>query len=521
MTATVEPVAAPPATRKIFIQLGRAGDILNVLPLAALEYRKTGCKPWFMVAADYASLLDGVSYVERVVFEGPFEDVIFALLQARRMTDNICLTQIYGRGIVNGQLCFSFARESWWAAGARVPWGSLPLTIDRRSRDREALLRVDVLGSNVGKKIILVATGGTSSPFPYGPMILAKLRASAPPDTAVIDLGPVKAPRFFDLLGLFDRAAVLVTVDTGHLHLAHASAVPVVALVTRDPSPWHGSPWRPNHVARFFYDEFPRCIEPFLNITFRVSRGAWRPAKIVHVWADWRTGDPAKDLRGRCDVAQASWETEYETGRWVPAEMTYAHARRSGTDLGDPHSVPYVHDVIEHGVAQTTGVDDIICLTNADIGFTPGLTGKILEVVSRHGAAFSHRRDFEKIEAPFFSEAQVGRGKWYPGSDLFCFTVAWWQAHKLELADYVLGREHWDEVLRQLVKYHQGGALLAACWHEWHVSFWCDKERWTLPGNVHNAKLKAQWFKETGFVAEDFRYFRTVETGPVHPDTPK
>lgn len=505
--------------RKIFVQLGRAGDILNVLPLAHRAFKEDGVKPWFMVAEDYAGLLDGVTYVERVVYRGKFEQVILALHQARQLTPHIVLTQIYGWGIVNQQACTSFARESWWASGLQVPWGSLPLMIDNRNEAREAELVGRIVSRRREKRLVLVAAAGTSSPFPFGPLLLSELRARLGSRHEVVDLSEIKAHRFYDLLGLFDVAACLVTIDTGHLHLAHASKVPVVSLITRDPSKWHGSSWRPNHIGRFYYDEFPRCMDAVVGKVVDAPLLRVIRPKIIHTWADWRDGDPSAELRGRSDVAQASWETEYSTGAWIPCEMTKDEAKRSGKDIGDPHNVPYAHDVIEHAMKQVRRDADVICLTNADTGFSPGLTGIIMETIDRHGCAFSHRRDFDRIAAPFFSEAQVRRGKFYPGSDLFAFTAGWWKAHRHEYADFLMGREHWDEVFRQLVKYHGGVSLDCAAWHEWHRSFWCDEKRWTLPGNVHNANLKAEWFKETGFVPEDFRYFRVAEDGHLHPAT--
>ncbi len=506
-----------PKARKIFVQLGRAGDILNVLPLAELAFVADGERPWFMVAAAYASLLDAAPYVEPVIYPGEFEEVIIALQQARRLTPAIVLTQIYGAGIKPRQLCTSFARESWWASGIRIPWGSLPLNL-WRNREREARLVNEVLGSDAWKRVILVAVDGTSSPFPYAKKVLSELPTFMLGDSIVINLGSVRAENFVDLLALYDRAALLITIDTGHLHLAHASTVPVIAFVTRDPSPWHGSPWRPNQVRRFYYDEMPACWSKFLYEVLNYSAGTpRRRPKIIHVWSDWRTGDPSVELRGRTEVAHGSWEVEYATGQWLPAEMPRSAAKRDGTILGDPHNVSFVHDVVEFAAARAESGNDIICLTNADTGFTPGLTAQILEVVERSGAAFSHRRDFGRIEVAPFSEAQVVRGDWYPGTDLFVFTLAWWRQHKDEYGDFVMGREFWDETLRQLIKYHQGGALLTACWHEWHVSFWCDANRDTLPGNVHNRALRAKWFEATGFVPEDFRYFRTVEEGAIHP----
>lgn len=499
-------------TRKIFVQLGRAGDILNALPLAHDYHIRTGERPYFMIARAFASILDGVTYVEPVVFDGEFEDIHRAMFQARSITPDVTLCQIYARNLIVKEGTTSFARESWRQAGATAPWGSLPLVLDHRDPVREAALCTRLLGRADGRPVILVATGGHSSPFPYARMILRELRAHFGQMYSVIDLSQVQAERLYDLLGVYDRAHCLVAIDTAHQHLAAASSVPVVALVTRDPSPWHGSPWRPGQVGRFFYDEFPDCIGSFLR---KVRHAHRKPPTIIHTWADWR--EPVGDTKRRMDVAQASWRNEYDTGRWAPLEMKSTTAVRDGRVVGDPHPVPFARDVIEWGVTHAESDDDIIALTNADVGFAPGLTGHIIDHIERRGCAFTHRRDFYKVQQPFVHEGDVRRGNFYPGSDAFFFTVGWWKAHEGEYADYLMGREHWDEVLRQLIKYHGGMGIEYAIWHEWHVSFWCDTQRWTLPGNLHNAELKKRWFADTGFQPEDFRWFKVIEQGHTHP----
>lgn len=502
--------------KALFCQLGRAGDVLNALPLAKRYFDQTGVKPYFQTATAYASILDGVSYVEPVIYPGEFTSGILALYQARQLTSDVRVCQIYGFGLNPPQDCTSFARQSWVSAGADVPWGLLPLVIDQRNDDREVQLAYDWIVPALGRKVVLVALNGQSSPFPYRGLVMQCLKDRLGDEFHVIDLCQIKAERFYDLLGLFDVAHCLVTVDTGHLHLAHASKVPVVSFVTRDPSPWHGSPWRPNHVGRYYYDEVRDKMDDILDDIVTANAPFCRP-QIIHTWSDWREGEPDIELRKRAHVAQSSWLPEYATGYWIPAEHLRTPTTRTGKDIGDPHPIAYAKDTIENGIKLATKDSDIICLTNADIGFSPGLTGHILEVVARKGAAFSHRRDFDKIDVPFLSESQVRKGRWYPGSDLFCFTVGWWKAHKAEYPDYLLGREFWDEALRQLIKYHGGGDLQACAWHCWHESFWCGDLRDKLPGNIHNKKLILEWFKETGFTHEDFRYFRTGEDSHLHP----
>ena len=52
----------------------------------------------------------------------------------------------------------------------------------------------------------------------------------------IVDLCDVRASRIYDLLGLFERASLLITGDTYALHLATAvPRLPVIALVNDNP----------------------------------------------------------------------------------------------------------------------------------------------------------------------------------------------------------------------------------------------------------------------------------------------
>lgn len=46
------------------LQLGRYGDVINVLPIARRHYLNTGEKPWFVIAKEFADILEGVTYVD-------------------------------------------------------------------------------------------------------------------------------------------------------------------------------------------------------------------------------------------------------------------------------------------------------------------------------------------------------------------------------------------------------------------------------------------------------------------------
>lgn len=489
---------------KFFLQLGRAGDILNVFPLLKRDADQFGEPCPIMITAPYLRLFEGVSYAEPVVFEGDFEDVAKASIEAGKLAgalgrDLVC-TQIYGRKFWVPLTCWSFMRQSWAQCPDAPAWGSLPLEFDRRDPQREEDIFQQLRRGKDGPYAIC-ALSGTSSPFEHSLAVLEGIRGAG---IDVVDVSGFLCDRFQDILGLLERATVIVAVDSGVLHLAHAvPSVPVVALITRDPSKWHGSAWRPQHKARFFYDEMPEKLGELIQAV-RFSR-VFNGPRIFHVYTHLEQG-ASEDTRRRNDFAASTWAPEYRTARWVPLPFGEGLLRRSSGDapIHDERPIPFMHDVIE--LAMNLNPEDlqdwdIIAWTNADSCFTPGLTGKMLEIVERHGCAYTHRWDFHtKIVEPLTHEGLVRRGEWYPGTDACFFTVGWWRAHRDEYPDMLVGREQNDEVLRQLIKRHGGLEVPAAIYHEKHPSFWEHHgRRMTGHGNRWNQQLAAAWFLKMGF----------------------
>lgn len=477
-----------------------------MLPLVKKHFDDTGERPLLMVAEAYASIFERISYAVPLAYKGKFTEVNKALEQAAQITTNIVLCQIYGDGIRSMEIATSFVRESWIQAGASVPWGTLPLEFDKRDAMREKALWDSVVGEDVGKKIVLVATEGHSSPFPFTTELFRALEDLGF-HYRVVSLNEVRAENIVDLLGLMDRAHCLVTVDTGILHLAHASRVPVITLVTSRPSKWHGSAWRPSHVARYLYEEVPDNTEAI--VTAIKGTGEYRLPYIFHGWAVF--SDPDSETQRRIGFAQETWSQEYRTVRW---DADLSTPERSALEVGDEKPVAFLRDIIEGCVKAADFPDDIVAITNADVSFIPGLTGYVLEACRRFGAAFTHRWDFDRLETPLINEAQLKCGKWYPGSDAFFFTVEWWMKHGHELPDMIMGREKNDEVFRQLIKRFGGVEIPACIYHEKHNSYWERPENFeTNAGNRHNRKLAEAWFERTGYSPDDWRWWPAIEGG--------
>ena len=484
--------------------LGRNGDIIGLLPLLR-HFEKTEGRPRFLVAKEFAGLLDGVSYVDPVIWDYDWRDARLAwqLAHGDDANGEICNCTVYARDFQAPRRCKNFQREAWFNAGADVRWGSLPLVFDRRDAVREAELLASL--NLDGRPLILTSFSGTSAPYMRGHLIIEKLLAEFPA-WQILDLSAVRAVRLYDLLAVFERAQALVCTDSSLLHLATAvPALPVCALIPEHPAPkgeWCRAEWTAQQVFRCLHGEaltrFPEMAE-----RIRVPGSA---SMIVHVysWYDAGLGLADSDQR-RVSVAQASWANEAASGRWEHMNVLREHLRRDATEVGDPDRLPFLNDMLSLAVSKCRP-QDVVVFTNADTGLTPGITGWILDAVAQHGACFCHRWDFFKpIPAPLISEMQCQSGKWYPGSDLFAFSPAWWYRYGPEYPSMILGREAPDMVLRQLIKRSGGIELHNAIWHEKHPSKWEQHNGAILPGNTWNQQLARQYLNRWSGVWDDWQ----------------
>jgi hypothetical protein len=241
-----EPVVKPPC----FILLGRNGDLIQMLPAFFEIYKRTAQRPIVITSNDYAGVLDGVSYVQAVVanwqwWEGipnakQLADEKFGggtVLQwwhdGATFVDNPggIILQSHGRswGIdINNWP--DYGTSMWERAGfTRTEMQTLPLVFDRRDFGRELELYNRVKGRST-KPILLVNLRGESSPFAAVPEVMGILDNWGS-SLNIIDLSNIRAERIYDLLGLYDRAAGLITSDTSTLHLAAGSKTPYVAYI--------------------------------------------------------------------------------------------------------------------------------------------------------------------------------------------------------------------------------------------------------------------------------------------------
>ncbi len=151
--------------RPCFIQLGRLGDVLNILPLlhhvwerrvkAEYESEKLNTwtevtsesiqrkKPVLVVHKEFASVAEGLDYCDvEVVTEGSWTELDQATEMAREKFAEVHVCQIHGTH-QEARKTPSFAIDAWVRAGYGGEFGKHPLVL-HRNPEREARLLASV-----------------------------------------------------------------------------------------------------------------------------------------------------------------------------------------------------------------------------------------------------------------------------------------------------------------------------------------------------------------------------------------
>jgi hypothetical protein len=426
---------------KLILQSSKIGDIINILPLA-LHWSKQGHKVGIMACSEFSEILDGVSYVEKVVFDGKPWELERAHAEAIKICPNVISTTVNGpfeevrkityepAGQANA-VTDSFSREAWMLAKELQWWGAVPLVIDKRDAAREeALLPKNWRRAGLKKKICLLSLNSVSSPFPYAALVKEMLTLKFP-KFHFIDLAEIRAERFYDLLGLYEIAHCLVTVDTGHLHLAAATPkLPVMALVQDEPTYWFGTAWRPQHVFHCRYHDFPRrALELFTAI---------EDAGLINCGVDEYSDDSLLVYFGGVREPNIYFgEMAIQPGSCF---------RDSSNVLGDSMRFPmlrnairmFLHNPLEREVWLACH-DTII-----DPKVFPTLIAGIVFPTVKQGPSYAYRMNRKN-----------GADEFFPAIDLFAAQVSFWIKILPEVPDMVMDNTPvWAIALGEIFKKH-------------------------------------------------------------------
>lgn len=460
--------------RPIVVCLGRFGDITSALAIA-YDLSRKGPKPYFLVAEPWSSILEGVSYVEPLIFGGGYHEQNRAITWALNNTQSrtIITAQCYMHPHDRDRHTDSYQKESWRVAKWLDKFGTIPTVFDKRDTEREAEL---LEGIPQGKPIILVSSHGISSPFSDADNVVTKIRAAFGHDYAIVDLSQVKAKRIYDLLGLMDAAELLVATDSAPLHLARASKAPVIAVINDE---WLGSVPPPNSFSVQRYadataDTIVQDVDRFL-----VARN--KPRRILHVVNNH--GDTERHKRAR-----ETWNAVHDNGIGSLRSTVWD---RSARDIGDARDLPYLKDMLSAAMGPLSD-DDIIIWANSDVGLDHRIQSWAMREVSIWGATAMRRSGEEN----------------HMGRDLFAFTVEWLKAHLPAVPDVIIGCPWFDLLLVAMIRKERGiittkenlcvdfypcDAAERYALHEPHESSWAGPMENKHPANLHNKKLFEQW----------------------------
>lgn len=421
--------------RNTYLLLGKTGDLCAILPFLKPE-ADAGEKPGLVVSKAFADLLDGCSYVTPLVFDG----TLAQLREAKALFPTAKSLQVQGSDEVVAECTYrpagqetarttSFVKEYWKLAGKLDRWDECwPLVFDKRSTGREEELVAKYLTKKRGRpgksdRIVLVAAGSASSPFPYRELLWTLLRLKFTKGYRLLDLSAIKAHRFYDLLALYERAHCLVSVDSAPLHLARACPdLPVMALTNDRPILWNGSAWEPNWHWVCRYHDFPeravgliKAIETCRNL---------HPGPIIHLWNNYDLSEPPEDYSRNC----------------LPV-WPGACGRDSANCIHDERRIPYLKDCLRMAI-QRARKDEWISVSAASV---------------------KAEIRFPSPPHPMFAY-RMKDGQFYPIADLFVAMREWWKERLPEIPDFLYGRDHyWSDALRVLFQKHGALDITGAC----------------------------------------------------------
>jgi GT2 family glycosyltransferase/ADP-heptose:LPS heptosyltransferase len=372
---------------KCYIQLSKAGDVLSILPILYHDFKETGQRPKLVISPEYASVLEGVSYVEPVIWNGDSSDLAGAILFAKKRFSQVIALQTHGNMPVQ-QLTPSFQLDQWRRAGAVEHFEDWPLVFDKRNADREKDLGIHTKA----KPYILFGDHSQSSPF-LPKEELARLIQAEFPHHEFVRLSQVKAHRIYDLLGLYDRAACLVTIETAHVHLSKASPVPTIVLAADG---WRGSAPHKKFALYIKYADYERMKVEIIQAVKRAINPPTvidPPKAAVSVSCVIPIYKPTADMLNKCLLAVLPQVDEIIVTREAAAVLPEGvigntkirHVVSSESGIGFGRNVNF-------GAKHATG--DYLLVLNDDVYLAPDAVDKMKAVMAHDVGCVGHFLSF-------------------------------------------------------------------------------------------------------------------------------
>ena len=433
------------------ICLGRYGDIMGALPIARDLARKQKNPVAFMVAQEFASILDGVTYAYPHIFPDHYSKLQEAVALAKVRYKKVVRAQIFGAPEADRSLPVSYNLCAWKLAGYDKRWNdpTLQLEFDCRDKKRERKLLELNIQRDPRPIVLLCVTSGKSSVFDDGQKCKQRIINEFGNKLQIIDISAITASRIYDMLGFMEVASGLITTDTAPLHLASAhNVMPVFMLkpVVRSMQ----TETRCNCTGSLLYTEWDTRFD---EIADWLDEKTVKP-RFIHCYETHGTRN-AREVR-----AQSTWEVMHNALGWIPVPFGEPYPRDSKA-IGDPKGVPFVNDALAKALVEANSDMDIIVLTNSDIILLPEIERDILGVLARSPAMCSSRRDikdFSEVKRQPDSPRHL-----HAGRDLFAFRAWWLRKLLAEMPLMFIGRNDWDNLALNIIR-RETGTLIPGGW---------------------------------------------------------
>lgn len=233
---------------RCYLQLAKLGDILSILPILNAEFLRTGEVQNLVVAREFASVAEGLDYVKVTPFLGDWWDFRRGLQFSKMLFDRVEIPQNHGQYELGKVIQFERKTQScfldmWERVGYLDQWDKLPLLLPRTSK------------TTLSGPTIFYADHSQSSPFFFRDDLF-KLIQDTFPTHQVMRASGMRLKNLRDFLPVMDASDLIVSVETSFLHLAKATATPIIALATDNPDPWRGSPYSSKFAFHCRYGDY-------------------------------------------------------------------------------------------------------------------------------------------------------------------------------------------------------------------------------------------------------------------------
>lgn len=308
-----------------YVQTGKFGDIISILPILQDEFNRTGVKP-VLVTSEYGKPFEKLPFLEPVLLlREDWQNLPAFIKYAKRHFENVVVPQMFGTGMEFHRKRASFQLDQWERCGAYDKWDTLPLEIPRPFHGSKLVLQ-----HFNNKPTILYADYSQSSPFPFREELYDTLVENFP-SHQVVRLSSIRLPGLLDSLVLYDAAELIVSVETVFLHLLQATDTPGIALATDSPSYWHGSAGSRRFAFYTHYDEYKK----HLGFMLKKAKAVIGKKKVAaDTWCIRRIG-AIGDALAASVVAQRMNELGYKTEFQTHRDIHPLMRRNPGVNLSD------------------------------------------------------------------------------------------------------------------------------------------------------------------------------------------